>query len=348
MEFSAQQIAQFLEGSIEGNPEVKVSNFSKIEEGQAGSLSFLSNPKYTSFIYDCKSSVILVNKDFEPEKPVAATLIKVNNAYESLAKLMTLVEQMQAKKTGISSLSEIAVDAEISENCYIAPFVHVGEGVKIGDNTSIHSNCSIGDKVKIGKNVLIYPGVTIYKGCEIGDDCILHAGVVIGSDGFGFAPKKDGTYEKIPQVGNVVLGRNVEVGANTVVDRATMGSTLIEDGVKLDNLIQIAHNVVVGSNTVIAAQVGIAGSTKIGSNCIFGGQSGFAGHITVADRTILGAGTGVANSLKVEGGTWQGYPAIPVGNFRRSTVVFKNLPDLQKTVIDLLKRIEKLEQGNTL
>lgn len=346
MEFSALQIAQFLNGTIDGNPEVKVSNFSKIEEGQAGTLSFLSNPKYAPYIYDCKSSIILVNSDLVLEKEVSATLIRVTNAYESLAKLMSLVEQFQAKKTGISSMSDIAKDAEIGKDCYIAPFVQIGDKVRIGDNTAIHANCTIADRVKIGSNVIIYPGVTIYKDSEIGDDCILHSGAVIGSDGFGFAPKKDGSYDKIPQVGNVKLGKNVEIGANTVVDRATMGSTIIEQGVKLDNLVQIAHNVVVGSNTVIAAQTGIAGSSKVGQNCIFGGQVGVAGHIEIANRTTSGAQTGISNSIKSEGQIIMGYPALPVGNFRRSTVVFKSLPDLQKTVNELLKRIEKLEQGN--
>ncbi len=345
MEFSALQIAQFLDGTIEGNPEVTVSNFSKIEEGQPGTLSFLSNPKYSSYIYDCKSSIILVNKDLVLEKEITNTLIRVNNAYESLAKLMNLVEQFQAKKTGISSLSEISQDVEIGNDCYIAPFVHVGDKVKIGDNCQIFANCNIGDKVKIGNNVLIYPGVTIYKECEIGDNCILHAGVVIGSDGFGFAPKKDGSYDKIPQVGNVKLGKNVEIGANTVVDRATMGSTVIENGVKLDNLVQIAHNVVVGSNTVIAAQTGIAGSTKVGSNCVFGGQVGMAGHIEIANRTTVGAQSGISNTIKGEGQVVMGYTAIPIGNFRRSHIVYKNLPELQKTLFELLKRIEKLEKA---
>lgn len=296
MEFTAQQIADFLDGQIEGNPSVTVSDFSKIEEGKPGTLSFLSNPKYNQFIYESQASIILVNKDFQPEKEVFATLIRVNDAYQSLAMLLSLVDQIKPKKTGISPLAFISSTAEIDENAYIAPFVYIGEKVSIGKNARIYASCSIEDGVKIGENITLFSGVKIYSDCVIGNNCILHSGVVIGSDGFGFAPAEDGTYKKIPQLGNVILEDNVEIGANSIVDRATMGSTLIRKGVKIDNLVQIAHNVEIGENTVIAAQTGISGSTKLGTRCILGGQVGIAGHLRIADGTIFGAQTGVPNS----------------------------------------------------
>lgn len=343
MEFTAQQIADFLGGEIIGNPSVKVHTFSKIEEGKPGTLSFLSNPKYNHYIYDCQSSIVLVNKDFQTENEVQPTLICVDDAYQSLALLMSLVDQTKPKKTGISPLAYIAPTASIGENAYIAPFVFIGEGVIVGKNATIHAQSCIEDNSRIGNDVLLYANVKVYNDCVIGNNCTLHSGVVIGSDGFGFAPTEDGSYKKIPQMGNVVIEDNVEIGANSVVDRATMGSTFVRKGVKLDNFIQIAHNVEVGDNTVIASHSGISGSTKIGKQCIIGGQVGIAGHLNIADGTIFGAQSGVAKSIKTPNEIYQGSPAIPVGVFRKSSVVYKNLPELQKTIFELQKKIQELE-----
>jgi len=344
MEFTAQQIADFLGGEIQGNPSAKVSDFSKIEEGKPGTLSFLSNPKYSQYIYESQASIILVNKDFQPEKTILATIIRVTDAYQSLALLLSLVEQSKPKKTGISTLAFISESAEIAENAYIAPFVYVGEKVTIGKNTRIYANCSIEDGAKIGESSTLYSGVKVYNDCVIGNNCILHSGAVIGSDGFGFAPTEDGTYKKIAQMGNAVLEDNVEIGANSIVDRATLGSTIIRKGVKIDNLVQIAHNVEVGENTVIAAQTGISGSTKLGKQCILAGQVGLAGHIHIADGTIFGAQAGVANSVKIPNQTLQGSPAISLMNFHKSAIVHKNLPELQRLVYSMQKRIDELEK----
>jgi len=344
MEFTAQQIADFLQGEIQGDPSIKVSDFSKIEEGKPGTLSFLSNPKYSSFIYDSQASIVLVNKDFKQEKDIQATLIRVDDAYQSLALLMSLVDQYKPKKTGISSLAFISSTAIIGENTYIAPFVHIGENVTIGKNSLIYSHCSIEDGVQIGENVSLFAGVIIYNDCVIGNNCTLHSGSVIGSDGFGFAPTEDGSYKKIPQMGNVIVEDNVEIGANSIVDRATLGSTIIRKGVKIDNLVQIAHNVEIGENTVIAAQTGISGSTKLGKHCVLAGQVGLAGHLQIADGTIFGAQTGVPNSVKIPNQVLQGYPAIPVMNFHKSAIVHKNLPELQKLIYAMQKRIEELEK----
>lgn len=343
MEFTAQQIADLLGGEIQGNPLVKVNDFSKIEEGKPGTLSFLSNPKYSQFIYESQASIVLVNKDFHPEKEVQATLIRVEDAYHSLATLLSLVDQTKPKKTGISPLAFVSESANIGENAYIQPFAYIGESVTIGKNARIHPNCSIENGAVLGENVTLYSGVKVYNDCVIGNNCILHSGAVIGSDGFGFAPTEDGSYKKIPQMGNVVLEDNVEIGANSIVDRATLGSTTIRKGVKIDNLVQIAHNVEVGENTVIAAQTGISGSTKLGKQCILAGQVGLAGHLLIADGTIFGAQTGVPNSVKIPNQTLQGYPAIPVMNFHKSAIVHKNLPELQKLIYAMQKRIEELE-----
>jgi len=343
MEFTAQQIADLLGGEIQGNPLVKVNDFSKIEEGKPGTLSFLSNPKYSQFIYESQASIVLVNKDFQPEKKVQATLIRVEDAYHSLATLLSLVDQTKPKKTGISPLAFVSESANIGENAYIQPFAYIGESVTIGKNARIHPNCSIENGAVLGENVTLYSGVKVYNDCVIGNNCILHSGAVIGSDGFGFAPNGDGSYKKIPQMGNVVLEDNVEIGANSIVDRATLGSTTIRKGVKIDNLVQIAHNVEVGENTVIAAQTGISGSTKLGKQCILAGQVGLAGHLQIADGTIFGAQTGVPNSVKIPNQTLQGYPAIPVMNFHKSAIVHKNLPELQKLIYAMQKRIEELE-----
>ena len=343
MEFTAQQIADLLGGEIQGNPLVKVNDFSKIEEGKPGTLSFLSNPKYSQFIYESQASIVLVNKDFQPEKEVQATLIRVEDAYHSLATLLSLVDQTKPKKTGISPLAFVSESANIGENAYIQPFAYIGESVTIGKNARIHPNCCIENGAVLGENVTLYSGVKVYNDCVIGNNCILHSGAVIGSDGFGFAPNGDGSYKKIPQMGNVVLEDNVEIGANSIVDRATLGSTTIRKGVKIDNLVQIAHNVEVGENTVIAAQTGISGSTKLGKQCVLAGQVGLAGHLLIADGTIFGAQTGVPNSVKIPNQTLQGYPAIPVMNFHKSAIVHKNLPELQKLIYAMQKRIEELE-----
>lgn len=344
MEFSAQQIADFIHGTVEGDPTVKVANFSKIEEGAPGTISFLANPKYSQFIYDSNASIILVNNDFAPEKEIKATLIRVENAYESLAMLMSLAQQAMQRKTGISDKAFISSTAEIGDGAYIEPFVYIGDGVKIGQNVSIYANANIGDNVKIGDNATIFAGVNIYQQCVIGNRCTLHAGSVVGSDGFGFAPSEDGDYKKIPQIGNVVLEDNVEIGANTTIDRATMGSTVIRKGVKIDNLVQIAHNVEIGENTVIASQTGISGSTKVGKQCMIAGQVGIAGHIQIADGTKFGAQSGVPNNIKQPGQTYMGYPAVPANLFHRVAVVQKNLPELYKTVYDLQRKLAQLEE----
>ena len=342
MEFSAKQIAEFIQGEIVGNENATVHTFAKIEEGIPGAISFLSNPKYTPYIYTPQSSIVLVNKDFVPEHEIKATLIKVENAYDSLAKLLTLYEQSKPKKTGIDSLAYVASTAKIGENVYIAPFAYIGDYAEIGNDVMIHAHATIGEHVKIGNNCVVYPNTTVYHDCRIGNNCTLHAGSVIGADGFGFAPTPDG-YEKIPQIGIVILEDNVEIGANTCIDRATMGATIIHKGVKLDNLIQVAHNVEVGENTVMASQVGVAGSTKIGQWCMFGGQVGVAGHIKVGDKVTVGAQTGIAGSIKSDN-TVQGSPAIDAKNFGRSSVVFKKLPDIYTTLNNLQKEVEELKK----
>lgn len=344
MEFSAQQIAEFLKGTIVGNPDIKVNDLSKIEEGKPGTLTFLSNPKYTEHIYTTQASIVLVNNTFTPEKPITATLIKVEDAYKSLALLLNLVEMSKPKKTGIDSSAHIAESAKIGENVYIAAFAFVGENTVIEDNAKIYPNTYIGDNAKIGENTTLFPGVTIYENCQVGKDCILHAGAVIGSDGFGFAPKKEGGYDKLPQIGNVVIEDNVEIGANTTIDCATMGSTIIKSGVKLDNLVHLAHNVEVGNDTAIAAQCGVSGSTKIGKNCILAGQVGLGGHISIADSTIFGAQTGVASSVKKPNGTFLGTPANDISKQRRVYAATRSLPELQATVIELKKEVETLKE----
>lgn len=347
MEFTAQQIADFLHGVVEGNPNEPISNFARIEEGHKGAITFLANPKYTHYIYETKASVVLVNKDFKPDKPVRATMIRVENAYECLAKLLQFAESQKKVKTGISSLACISETAKIGANVYIAPFVYIGERVTIGDNTRIYPHVFIDDDTHIGSDCKLFAGVKVHDRSQIGNRCILQAGAVIGSDGFGFSPTGDGTYDKIPQSGNVVLEDDVEIQANTTVDRATIGSTVIHKGVKLDNLIQVAHNVEIGENTVIAAQTGIAGSTKIGKSCVVAGQVGFAGHITIGDNNSFGAQTGIPNHIKTTGQIYQGYPALPISTFRRSSIVFKNLADLQKTVFELQKQLAELQAKNS-
>ena len=342
MEFSAKQIAEFIQGTIVGDENATVHTFAKIEEGIPGAISFLSNPKYTHYIYDTQSSIVLVNKDFEPEKEIKATLIKVDNAYESLAKLLNLYEMSKPKKTGVDPLAYIAPTAKIGENVYIAPFACVGDNAEIGDNTSLHPHATIGSGAKVGSNCILYPHATVYHDCRVGNNCILHAGSVVGADGFGFAPSPEG-YEKIPQIGIAILEDNVEIGANTCIDRATMGATIIRKGVKLDNLIQIAHNVEVGSNTVMASQVGVAGSTKIGEWCMLGGQVGVAGHITIGNKVNMGAQSGVHGSIK-DGEALIGTPPIGLKNYFKSSAVFKKLPDMYLELNSLKKEIEELKK----
>ena len=342
MEFSAKQIAEFIQGTIVGDENATVHTFAKIEEGMPGAISFLSNPKYTHYIYDTQSSIVLVNKDFTPEKEVKATLIKVDNAYESLAKLLNLYEMSKPKKTGIDPLAYIAPTAKIGENTYIGPFACVGDNAVIGDNTSLHPHATVGSGAKVGSDCILYPHATVYHDCRIGNGCILHAGSVIGADGFGFAPSPEG-YEKIPQIGIVILEDNVEIGANTCIDRATMGATVIHKGVKLDNLIQIAHNVEVGSNTVMASQVGIAGSTKVGEWCMFGGQVGLAGHIKVGDKVNCGAQSGIANNTK-SGSTIMGSPAFEVKGFMKSSAAFKKLPEIYLELNAMKKELAELKK----
>ena len=342
MEFSAKQIAEYIQGTIVGDENATVNTFAKIEEGIPGAISFLSNPKYTHYIYDTQSSIVLVNKDFTPEKEVKAALIKVDNAYESLAKLLNLYEMSKPKKTGIDPLAYIAPTAKIGENTYIGPFACVGDYAEVGDNTSLHPHATVGSGAKVGNDCILYPHATVYHDCRIGNGCILHAGSVVGADGFGFAPSPEG-YEKIPQIGIVILEDNVEIGANTCIDRATMGATVIHKGVKLDNLIQIAHNVEVGSNTVMASQVGIAGSTKVGEWCMFGGQVGLAGHIKVGDKVNCGAQSGIANNTK-SGSTIMGSPAFEVKGFMKSSAAFKKLPEIYLELNAMKKELEELKK----
>lgn len=342
MEFTAQQIAAFLRGTVEGDPEVKVSNFSKIEEGKPGTLTFLANPKYEHHIYHTEASIVLVNQDFTPTEPIHTTLIRVENAYTALAQLLNMVEQAKSKKSGVDSTAFITPTASVGEDCYIGNMAYIGERVKLGNNCQVYPFAYIGDNVEIGDNTILYPHVTVYHDCRIGQHCILHAGSVIGADGFGFAPEGE-QYKKIPQLGNVVIEDNVEIGANTTIDRAVMDSTIIRQGVKLDNLIQIAHNVEVGENTVMAAQVGIAGSVKVGKHCMFGGQVGLAGHIQIADDVTLGAQAGVISSVK-EATTLLGAPAIQARNFMRSSAIFNRLPELYRTIGQLQREVETLKK----
>ena len=343
MEFTAKQIAEFIQGSIEGDENVSVHTFAKIEEGVPGAISFLSNPKYTHYLYDTQSSIVLVNKDLDLERATKATLIRVDNAYEAVARLLTLYEMSKPKKKGIDPLAYIAPTAQIGEDCYVAPFAYIGEHVKIGKGTQIYPHTTVYDNASVGENCLLYANVSVYHDCKIGNRVTLHSGCVIGADGFGFAPAENG-YEKIPQIGIVTIEDDVEIGANACVDRSTMGSTIVRKGVKIDNLVQIAHNVEVGANTVMSAQVGVAGSTKIGQWCMFGGQVGIAGHAVIGDQVKSGAQAGIAGSIRKGHVTVQGSPAIEAKNFARSSIVFKNLPEMYSDVNRMKKEIEELKE----
>ena len=325
MEFTARQIADFIGGRVEGNEQAAVHTFAKIEEGQEGAITFLSNPKYTQYIYDTKATIVLVNEDLQLEHPVSCTLIRVKDAYGCVAKLMQLYAQSLPKKTGVDSLAFVSPTAQIGKDVYIGPFTFIGEGVKIGDGTRI------------------FPNVTIYDGCQIGQNVTIHAGAVIGADGFGFAPNQEG-YEKIPQLGVVIIEDDVEIGANTCVDRSTMGQTIIHKGVKLDNLIQVAHNCEIGENTVMSAQVGMAGSTKIGAWCMVGGQAGFSGHMQVADRTMVGAQCGVIGNTKGDGETLIGSPAVNPKMYFKARALDAKLPDMYRQIAQLQRELEAIKQ----
>lgn len=342
MEFSARQIADFIQGKVEGDENATVHTFAKIEEGTPGAISFLSNPKYTHYIYTTESSIVLVNEDLELNQPVKATLIRVKNAYECVAKLLQLYQSAQPKKKGIHPQAFVSPTAKVGNDCYIGAFAYIGDNVQIGDNTQIYPHTVVEDGVNMGNGCLIYPNVTIYKDCRIGNNVTIHAGSVIGADGFGFAPNTEG-YDKIPQIGIVILEDDVEIGANTCVDRSTMGATIVHKGVKLDNLVQIAHNVEVGENTVMSAQAGVAGSTKIGKWCMFGGQVGLAGHITIGDKTFLGAQSGVPSSLKGNE-TLIGTPPTSPQAYFKSIALTRKLPDIHKQLNELQKQVDELKK----
>ena len=343
MQFKAETIAQMIGGKVEGDPQSAVSTFAKIDEAVPGSITFLANPKYTPYIYTTKASIVLVADSFEAESPVEATLIRVADPYSALAKLLEVARSvMQPELRGIEQPSFISGDVEIDETCYVGAFAYVAAGARIGKNVKIYPQAYIGANVEIGDDCVIYPGVKIYHGCKIGCRCVLHAGAVIGADGFGFAPDAEGVYHKIQQIGIVEIEDDVEIGANTTIDRATMGCTRISKGVKLDNLIQVAHNVEIGSNTVMAAQVGIAGSTKIGSSCMIGGQVGFAGHIRIGDGVEIGAQSGVPNSI-ASGKRVLGSPAINAGDFARQNVYLKRLPDMSRRISDIEKILKDIK-----
>ncbi len=342
MEFKATNIAEFLHGTVEGDENVSVSNVSKIEDGKTGTLAFLANPKYERYIYETEASIVLVRKDFEPEHEVKATLIRVDDPYEAFASLLELYEQARQMKSGVEQPSFIDDSATVGESVYFGAFAYLGANSSLGNNVKIYPQTYIGSGVTIGNNTIIYAGVKIYDGTVIGNNCIIHAGAVIGSDGFGFAPMADGSYKKIPQVGNVILEDDVEIGANTTIDCSTMGSTIIRKGAKLDNLIQIAHNCEVGENTVMAALVGIAGSTKVGKNCMFGGQVGIAGHLTVGDNVKIGAMAGVTNNIK-PGRTVLGAPAMDHDKALKTYVVYRRLPQMREQLLALQKEVEELK-----
>jgi len=343
MEFSAEMIAGLIGGTIVGDPKATVNNFAKIEEGKPGCISFLANDKYEQYIYQTNSTIVLVNNNFEPKQEIKATLIKVANAREAVAKLLQLYEGMKPKRQGISDLAFIDSSAKIGKDCYIGPFVAIAEGVEIGDGCVFHPHVTIGRNAKIGNNTEIYSNAVVYHDCKVGNNCILHAGCVIGADGFGFQQTEAG-YVKIPQIGIAVIEDDVEIGANTCIDRAVMGETIVHKGVKLDNLVQIAHNNEIGSHTVMSAQVGIAGSTKVGEWCMFGGQVGVAGHATIADKTMAGAQAGIPNNIKKPGTAVQGTPAIEGRNFWKSSALFKNLPQIWADMNEMKKEIKALKE----
>lgn len=345
MKFTAEQIAGILEGEVIGNPMAEVFRLSKIEEGSDGSLTFLSNPKYLNYIYSTKASVTIVNETFEPEWPLTTTLIKVQDAYTAFSKVLEYYNQVKLNKTGIEQPSFLSQSAKYGANLYLGSFSYVGQNVILGENVKIYPNCFIGDNVVIGDNSVLFAGAKIYSETIVGNNCTIHSGAIIGSDGFGFAPNLDGTYTKIPQIGNVIIEDNVDIGSCTTIDRATMGSTIIRKGVKLDNQIQIAHNVEIGENTVIAAQTGVAGSTKIGKNGMIGGQVGISGHLTIGNNVRIQAQSGVGRNIK-DNEILQGSPTFGYNDFSKSYVHFKNLPKIVAEIEELKKQILNQKNGN--
>lgn len=343
MEFTAKQIAEVLNGQVEGDPNVAIKDLSKIEEGKPGTLSFLANPIYTQFIYQTNASIVIVSKDFVAEKKIKSTLIRVDNAYSAFAQLLDIYNQINLNKTGISKHAFISKSAVIGKNVYIGEFVFVGENVIIGNNVKIYPQVYLGDNVKVDNDTTLFPGVIVYSDCIVGKECNIHAGVVIGGDGFGFAPEEENNYRKVAQIGNVIIKDNVEIGSATTIDRATLGSTIIGKGVKLDNQIQIAHNVEIGKNTVICSQCGVSGSTMIGENCMIGGQVGFVGHITIADNVKIAAQSGIGSSIKKEGTIVMGSPSFDITDYRKSYVYFRMLPKLVKRIEELEKELKKLK-----
>ena len=343
MKFTATQIAEILQGKVDGNPNEEVSKLSKIEEGESGSLTFLSNEKYTPYIYTTSASLVIVNKNFLPEKKISATLIRVDDAYKAFSTLLSFYNEVKNNKTGIENPHFMSDSVSLGTNAYIGAFSYIGDNVVIGDDVKIYPNCFVGDNVRIGDGTILFSGVKLYSETEIGRHCKIHAGAVLGSDGFGFAPDENGEYSAIPQIGNVVVEDNVDIGSNTVIDRATLGSTYIRRGVKLDNFVQIAHNVEVGSNTVIAAITGVAGSAKIGSNCMIGGQVGIAGHIEIGNGVKIQGNTGVTASIK-DNAVIKGTPAYEASQYNRSYVHFKRLPDYVQKINQLEKEIKALKE----
>ncbi len=340
MIFTAGQIAGILEGELEGNPDIAVHKLAKIEEGEQGSLTFLANPKYTSHIYTTKASITIVNKDFVPEQDLDTALIKVEDAYESFSKLLEYYNQVKNNKSGIENPVYMSETASHGPGLYLGAFSYLGNNVRLGENVKIYPNAYIGDNVEIGDNVIVFAGAKIYSETVIGNNCVIHSGAVVGADGFGYAPSKTGEFKKIPQTGNVILEDNVDIGAGTTIDRATLGSTVLRKGVKLDNQIQIAHNVEIGEHTVIAAQTGVAGSTKIGKHCMIGGQVGIVGHITIGDRVRIQAQSGIGRIVK-DDEVLQGSPALNYGDYNKSYVHFKNLPKITNKINELEKKIEQ-------
>lgn len=342
MEFSAKQIAEVINGKVEGNPEITINYVSKIEEGKKGTLTFLANPKYTQFIYTTEASIVIVNNDFTPEKEINTTLIRVEDAYIAFAQLLEMYNKIKLNKTGISEKAHVSESAEVGKNVYIGEFAVIGDGAKIGDNAKIYPQAWVGENAHIGNKTTLFSGVKVYSDNIIGNHCILHAGAVVGSDGFGFAPQSDENYIKVAQIGNVIIEDYVEIGANTTIDRATLGSTIIRKGVKLDNLIQVAHNVEIGENTVIAAQTGISGSTKLGKNCMLGGQVGLIGHLTIADDTKIASQSGIQKSIKKSGEIVQGSPAFEISKYRKAYIHFRNLDNIKSKLDDTAQKLEEL------
>lgn len=343
MKFNASQIAALLSGTVEGDPNTEVWNVAKIEEGAPGMLSFLANPKYTPHIYTTKSSVVIVNNDFVAKEPLSVTLIRVADAYASFAKLLSFYDEMTNKKDGVSSLAFVSPTAQCGEDLYLGEFAFIGENAIIGNNVKIYPQVYVGDRCVIGDGTVLYPGVRLYRDTVVGKRCIVHAGAVIGADGFGFAPQEDGHYEKIPQVGNVVIDDDVEIGANTTIDRSTMGSTRVHKGVKLDNLVHLAHNVEVGEHSALAAQVGVSGSTHLGKHCVVGGQSGFVGHLHIADGSKFGGQSGIMGSIKEENQEFMGTPIQPLRQYLVSNARFRHIDEMVRKIDALEKELSELK-----